>query len=291
MATYTVGSINPDYPAFDSPPVANSDTAQVAYNNAVTINVLANDTDADTANNDQLYLGVGRYTDAMTADGHIAGTLKVVNNEFVFTADDPSFATSATTLTFSYTAVDQWGAESNWATVTISVTGNSTPGVAYDGTVHPDVIRDTPGNDTLYGGNNDDKIYSTTGTDVLSGGNGKDQLFAGTGNDTLLGGNGDDTLTAGSGVDILTGGHGNDLFVLPANYTKVTITDFDSKNDTIDMSPWVFQNFAQIEAHAQQHGADLWISTADAFDPSVTHTLVLQNTKLGDLHANDFLFV
>ena len=290
MASYTVGGIDPAYPSFDAPPVANADTASVAFNSKATINVLANDTDPDAA--DQGYLGIGEYTDFVTSGGQIVtGSVTVINNQFVFDASDPNFASGSTDISFSYTAVDQWGAESNWTKVTLHVTGNAVPGVTYLGTVHDDVIHDTAGNDTLYGGNGDDKIYSTVGNDVLRGGNGKDQLFAGSGNDTLDGDNGNDILHAGTGADLLIGGNGSDTFVLPSNFTKVTIADFESREDRIDISPWVFQSLAQIQAAAVQHGDDLWISTADVFNPAQTHTLILQDTHVWQLHASDFAFV
>jgi Ca2+-binding RTX toxin-like protein len=325
MAAHVVGTINPDYALLgDNAPVANSDTGSVAYNQSVTIDVLHNDTDADTATQDQQFLGVGEYTDPVIAGTSTAaaGHLQVINNQFVFTADDPSFASGATDITFSYTAVDQWGAESNWTTVTVHVTGNSTPGITYCGTVHNDVIHDGGGNDHIYGNNGNDILYSSTGNDVMDGGNGKDQLFGGVGNDTLIGGNGNDTITAGSGNDLLIGGsvgddHGNghgcgpcgggwgsgfdfddirgpsndhDTFILPSNFSTVTIADF-SRNDTIDISPWVFQSFSQVMDHATQQGCNVVISTADQFDPSTTHTLVLQHTFLWELHAKEFTFV
>lgn len=313
MATHIVGTINPDYALLgDTAPVAIADTASVAYNQSVTIDVLGNDTDSDVLTQDQQFLGVGEYTDPVIAGTNTpaAGHLQVINNQFIFTADDPSFANGSTDITFSYTAVDQWGAESNWTTVTVHVTGNSTPGIHYCGTVHNDIIHDGGGNDYLYGNNGDDLIYSTTGNDVLNGGNGKDQLFAGSGNDVLIGGNGNDVLHAGSGVDILSGGDnsaydcgcfnmpgshdngaGKDTFILPSDFSTVTITDFKSQNDTIKISPWVFQSFSQMMTHATQQGCNVVISTADQFDPANTHTLILQHTSLQDLHAKDFLFV
>jgi Ca2+-binding RTX toxin-like protein len=290
MTIHTVGFITSAYPSFDHAPTANNDTAQVAYNGSLTIAALANDTDPDTATLDQNYLGIGRYTDPVLSNGQAAGALQCIGNQFVFTASDPNFATGPTAVTFSYTAVDQWGAESGWATVTVTVTGNATPGVTYYGLNSPNVIYDSAGNDLLYGGNNKDKIYSSTGADHLFGQNGKDFLVAGNGNDSLVGGNGNDTLVAGSGADFLTGGRGHDMFVLGANFTKATITDFDPKTDSISISPWVLQSFGDLQTHAQPHGADLWVSTADLFDPSLIHTLILQNISLSQLHADNFFF-
>ena len=68
------------------------------------------------------------------------------------------------------------------------------------------------GNDTLTGGNKNDKIEGKEGNDKLDGGNGNDQLQGHDGNDRLKGGSGNDTFDGGSGNDTLIGGSGNDYF-------------------------------------------------------------------------------
>lgn len=306
-----------DSPWDTGAPTANPDSASVAYNQSVTIDVLANDTDPDAG--DQGFLHIAEYTNPVIAGTTTpaAGHLSVVNNQFVFVADDASYANGATDITFTYAAADQWNAEGNFTTVTIHVIGNSTPGITSCGTVHNDVMHDTAGNDFLYGNNGDDVIYSSSGNDVLEGGNGKDQLYAGSGNDTLIGGNGSDVLHAGTGNDLLIGGsvgddQGNhcpcdcggpinlthitssngdhDTFILPSNFSTVTIADFH-EHDTIDISPWVFASFSNVMAHAAQQGGNVVISTVDQFDPALTHTLILQHTQLSDLHAKDFVFL
>ena len=75
------------------------------------------------------------------------------------------------------------------------------------------VEDEVPGNDTIIGGEGDDKIYGEEGTDTLSGGEG---------NDTIDGGEGDDIITTGTGNDSVDGGEGSD-----------TISDVNA-GDTID---------------------------------------------------------
>ena len=76
------------------------------------------------------------------------------------------------------------------------------------------------GNDTVLGGDGNDRIYSThtTGNKSVDGGNGNDIIFLGDGNNVALGGAGNDQIfgggeqvaEGGDGTDGLDGGGGND---------------------------------------------------------------------------------
>lgn len=69
----------------------------------------------------------------------------------------------------------------------------------------------------------------------------RDDLLSGLStNDTLDGGAGNDTLIDGAGRDQLTGGAGADLFVLVDDDTRDTISDFDVRYDTIDLTGWAY---------------------------------------------------
>ncbi len=85
------------------------------------------------------------------------------------------------------------------------------------------------GNDTLDGGDGDDRLEGRAGDDSLIGGDGSDSLFAtdrrgrGTdnGSDTLRGGLGDDVLHSGGGDDLIDGGDGQDLARIDASRSNV----------------------------------------------------------------------
>ena len=134
--------------------------------------------------------------------------------------------------------------------------------------------------ETWTGGNGGQNHTGTGEEDTLTGGNGKDTINGGGGNDTISGGNGKDTLTGGAGNDILTGGNGADTFVFAAGFGHDTITDFG--NDEIQFAHGLFANFADIQAHAAQSGANTVI-THDA-----ANTITLQGVALSSLHASDF---
>ncbi|NJL70544.1 MAG: cadherin-like domain-containing protein [Candidatus Competibacteraceae bacterium] len=113
--------------------------------------------------------------------------------------------------------------------------------------------------------------------------------FRGTdGNDTLSGTSGADTLLGGGGNDTLSGGSGDDTFVFGPNFGHDTITDFVAGQGSIDAIAFdtdVFSNFASVIAAASQVGANTVI-TVDA-----QNDIVLRNTTLSSLHADDFRFI
>lgn len=101
----------------NSAPTANDNTAQTVAGQAVTIDVLANDTDPD---GDSLAVASFQIT---TANG---GTVEeAVDGRLRYTPEDGFTGTD----TFTYVAEDEDGAESNTATVTVEVqpAGNTAP--------------------------------------------------------------------------------------------------------------------------------------------------------------------
>lgn len=80
----------------------------------------------------------------------------------------------------------------------------------------PDVITGGPGNDELYG-SNDDRIPTDRDGDVISGEGGKDNIFGSQGVDALRGGGGNDVIFHGppsdESRDVLVGNRGDDFLV------------------------------------------------------------------------------
>lgn len=78
-------------------------------------------------------------------------------------------------------------------------------------------------NDTPTGGSAGETFWGGDGADVISGGGGNDRLVGGLGNDTLTGG---------------SGGNSKDTFVFAfPNEGADTITNFDNRFDTIEITP------------------------------------------------------
>jgi VCBS repeat-containing protein len=104
----------------------------------------------------------------------------------------------------------------------------------------------------------------------------------------ILGTSGDDRLVGTSGDDLFRGNGGHDTFTFAANFGHDVIADFGAGRrgaDVVEFSRSVFDNFADVLAHATQHGQDVVI------DAGGGSTLTLQNTSLSSLDRSDFHFV
>ena len=186
-------------------PVAADDTASTLRGQPLTIDVLANDSDADAG--DSLTIG------GVTQGSHGSVAIDWMSGKIVYS----SIASWYGTDTFTYTVTDANGAS---ATATVSVTvDNSIYGDEFD--------------NVLYGTSDADKIYGLGGNDWLST---SGPFYGQTGADLLDGGAGDDRLTVYSGglAHTLTGGSGADLFDLykygDASWiaAPITLTDFSA---------------------------------------------------------------
>ena len=276
-------------------PVAQPDAASVSENQAVTIDVLGNDTDVDTGDTKSILSVSG------TALG---GHVTIVDGQLVYVADADSFdlltAGQSVTDSFTYTMQDAAGAKSS-ATVSVAVNGvpnaptinggngdSVLTGTAGDEAINggngADQLFGLAGADTLSGGNGGDTLSGGDGIDSLSGANGDDSLAGGAGADALSGGNGADTLNGGAGDDLLTGDNGPDRFVFSGIFGHDVVSDF-SHGDTIQVDHSQFGDFNDLLSHAHQVGADVVIT----YDAAAAITLTA--VQLTSLHASDFAFV
>jgi hypothetical protein len=97
----------------------------------------------------------------------------------------------------------------------------------------------------------------------------------------------DNWLTSTSGNDVLRGQGGHDTFAFAANFGKDIIADFAASgrnSDVVRFSKSVFDDFADVMAHASQIGRDVVI------DAHGGNTLTLKNTSLSSLDRSDFQF-
>jgi len=162
--------------------------AQLGGSQAIRVDVLANDRDADgDLLTTSLRTGAANGTVTHNSDG-----------SFVYTPTSGFVGTD----NFTYFVKDGSGAQ-DWAQVSISVAPLQTTSK---------VIMGTAGNNSLRGLAPAESIYGLEGNDSISGGGGNDLIDGGAGNDRLLGDGGDDVLTGGLGIDQLTGGTGRDRF-------------------------------------------------------------------------------
>jgi hypothetical protein len=127
-----------------------------------------------------------------------------------------------------------------------------------------------------------DTVHNFTTKATDSAGN----VSSGTGS-AILGTHGGDTLKSTSGDDLFKGNGGHDTFVFAPNFGKDVITDFRASgfsHDVVQLSKSVFDNFADVLAHAAQSGHDVVINAGAG------NTLTLKDTKLAALDKHDFHF-
>lgn len=279
-------------------PVAVNDAATVLAQGAVTIDVLANDTDVDVGDRK----AIASFTQATSG-----ASVTFEGGKLVYHADQDSFSglsgSQTATDTFTYTMTD---AAHTTSTATVTVTVKALPnGPDIYGTNRSDVLNGTSAGENIFGLSGKDTLSGADGADKLFAGNGGDLLLGGRGPDQLFGANGGDTLDGGSGSDTLAGGAGADVFVYGQNGGKDLILDFragrwDDEDDRHDhhghsrqhweagdvlrIDPIVSSTFADVMAHATQ----TWYGVVIAFDANDSLTLV--GATLNRLHPDDFMF-
>jgi phosphodiesterase/alkaline phosphatase D-like protein len=166
-----------------------------------------------------------------------------------------------------------------------------------------DYLDGGKGNDDVRGGAGNDRIFGRDGNDELEGQDGNDLIDGGQGNDELKGGAGSDTLIGGRGDDKLEGGAGDDRFVFNVGDSNGQKHDIIEKfnvgpleHDMIELRGWAaygVTDFASLQSHMFNKGGDVWIvGHGTAQKPAAgTDIIVLDHTKLADLHIGDFLLV
>jgi len=232
-----------------------------------------------------------------------------------------STSTAAVTVNLATPASNTGDASGDTFTAIENVTGGSAAD-NITGDANANTLSGLAGNDTLNGGNGDDILIGGAGADILTGGSGIDtasyataaagvtanmttpaqntgeaagdtyntieNLLGSAFADTLRGDANANRIEGGAGNDTLTGNAGNDTFVFHAGYGLDTISDFAAGaavGDVIQVDASLFANFADIQSHATQVGANTVI-TYDA-----ANTITLTAVALTNLNANDFLFV
>jgi Ca2+-binding RTX toxin-like protein len=99
----------------------------------------------------------------------------------------------------------------------------------------------------MYGGAGIDTMKGSVGDDKMYGGAGIDTMKGNAGNDTMYGGDGADRITGGKGDDKMTGGDGEDVFVFKAKHGQDTITDFNLRQDDIEIRAFLLRQHVAVD--------------------------------------------
>lgn len=101
-------------------------------------------------------------------------------------------------------------------------------------------------------------LTATLGGGPLVGTEGDDILQGHDGDDVISGGQGNDILRDGAGADIMSGGSGADVFILSADGSIDTITDFTVGQDRIDLSLWpMLRDISQLLMTIRSDGMEI----------------------------------
>ncbi len=196
----TIASVNDN-------PVSGDDQATTLKNTAVTIDVLAND--SDPVEGDSVFI------DSFDAISLLGSTISqddngtpndLTDDQLVYT---PEFGFVGTD-SFTYTISDGNGGT---ATATVDVVVEPIQDMTLFGTPLDDTLVANIGDDTLFGLTGEDILNGKAGDDFADGGADDDQLQGEAGNDTLLGNSGNDFLDGGEDDDILNGDTGDDILL------------------------------------------------------------------------------
>jgi Ca2+-binding RTX toxin-like protein len=190
--------------AVNDAPVAVDDEETTEEDQAVTIDVIGNDSDPE-----------GDPLTVTEVEDPSNGTAEIVDNKILYTPD-PGFDG---TDTFQYSITDGNGGV-DIATITVTVEpkpldgrvegtgGNDTIDDDYLGDPEGDRVDNEDALDPTSG--DDDLIEAYSGDDIVDAGSGEDSVYGGEGDDTIDGMSGDDEIFGESGDDEITGGEGSD---------------------------------------------------------------------------------
>lgn len=158
------------------------------------------------------------------------------------------------------------------------------------GTGQDDVLKGTSMEDTLFGARGADMLSGQKGNDELFGNGGTDKIYGGPGNDFVSGGNGNDEIAGEFGHDLLIGGKGNDLLSGGAGKDKFV---FRYGNGTDTIQDWNDGRDKIVFESGARSLAGLTI-TQDGDDVRIAYNhgnIILEDTPLSEIGANDFIFL
>lgn len=165
-----------------------------------------------------------------------------------------------------------------------------------NGSNEDDIYIGNNGNNSYNGRGGNDTLHGGWGNDRLDGGAANDGVYGQGGNDRISGGPGDDYLAGDVGTDVVSGGSGSDTFAYTANGPFLLggsgidrITDFEPNGRDHDLLIMLVNynfgvnDFADLKRGMRMDHGDTVMNFGNG------DVLILENVRIGQLHAEDFL--
>jgi Ca2+-binding RTX toxin-like protein len=152
-----------------------------------------------------------------------------------------------------------------------------------------DKLRGGTGDDDLRGSAGDDWLFGQSGDDILRGGTGDDRMDGGNGNDMLRGQSGADVLIGGKGNDKLIGGGGADTFVFQNDFGRDTIIGFETNQDKLHLSAWLWQGNLGVQAMLNTYARVEGNTTILDFGNGIE--IILNGVNNPDILINDIVIL
>ena len=184
--------------AYQILPEATDDSVSASLDDAVFVDVVANDINIDPD---------AARTSLSITKAPTLGTASIAVSPDGLRSVKYTGHTSGTD-TVGYRICDETDASNcSEATLSISVAIGACTIIGTEG---DDVLEGTTGNDVICGMGGNDRIDGKRGNDIIYGGSGNDTLYGRDGDDTIYGGSGDDLILGHRGDDVLYGRLGDD---------------------------------------------------------------------------------
>lgn len=129
---------------------------------------------------------------------------------------------------------------------------------------------------------------------VIRGSKKDDDLNGSDANEFIFGRGGNDTINSGGGTDVVSGGSGADTFVITADTDNLTIKDFESGVDVLDVTglgidgtPFDNQYVAGME---MLDGNTILTYYDRSNNYEAAATITLEGVATTDLELGDFVF-
>ena len=153
------------------------------------------------------------------------------------------------------------------------------------GNYHTVVIGDDAANRILNNGTGGGSVRAGGGDDYIEGSRSADILWGNDGDDVIIGGRGNDQIAGNAGINTLSGGRGADEFIFDTLDAMDTISDFEIRRDSLNLSALLYQ---AEEVSISLNGVNLTrFNCFNDYDVDAINLQFVQNGANTEIYLND----